>query len=83
MANTNSPALGATVVNFSTTARVVGFFKASAGVSQMDGWPILREVGASGRLRGGKWVADPSKCSAATTSVDEFLAPARRAIGGR
>ena len=58
-------ALGSLVVNFGTTAKVVGVFAAADGaVVAETGWPILRQVGASGRLRGGKWLADPSKCAA-------------------
>lgn len=58
--------LGSVVVNFGTTAKVVGFWTSAHGVvTDQTGWPILREVGANGRLRGGKWVADPSKCEAA------------------
>lgn len=53
---------GQWVFNFNTLAVVVGFFSAASGVSDMDGWPILREVGANGVARGGKWVADPGKC---------------------
>lgn len=53
------------VFNFNTLGVVVGFFSAAHGVSEMDGWPILREVGPLGTARGGKWVADPSKCTPA------------------
>ncbi len=59
----NSFTLGATVVNFGTTAKVVGFFAAADGrPCDMTGWPILKALGASGKPKGGKWVADPSKC---------------------
>jgi hypothetical protein len=55
--------LGQVVVNFGTTAKVVGFFRSADGSpSEHDGQPILRQVGPNGRLRGGKWVADPTKC---------------------
>jgi hypothetical protein len=55
--------LGAVVVNFRTAARVVGFFHAADGKPcDQTGWPILRQVGANGRLSGGKWVADPAAC---------------------
>ena len=57
--------LGSVVVNFNTTAKVVGFFAAADGRPCAEtGWPILRQIGANGRLRGGKWLADPSKCVA-------------------
>ena len=58
MANFN---LGQVVVNFGTTAKVVGFFSAASGVSDMDGWPILKAIGANGKPRGGKWVAQVIK----------------------
>ena len=59
--------LGSVVVNFGQTAKVVGFWKAAAPagfVDEMTGWPILKGLGADGKARGGKWVADPSKCEA-------------------
>jgi hypothetical protein len=59
--------LGQTVRNFGQTAKVVGFWApaAPAGVvDEMAGWPILKAVGADGKARGGKWVADPAKCEA-------------------
>lgn len=62
----NGLSVGAVVVNFGTTAKVVGFFAAADGrPCDQTGWPILREIGAKGRPRGGKWVADPNKCEAA------------------
>ena len=58
--------IGQVVVNFGQTAKVVGLFTSASGFpSDQDGWPILKAVGPSGKLRGGKWVADPSKCEAA------------------
>ena len=58
--------LGAVVVNFGLTAKVVGLFRSASGQpSEHDGHPILREIGPKGRLRGGKWLADPAKCEAA------------------
>jgi hypothetical protein len=55
--------LGSVVRNFNTTAKVVGFFQAAdGGACEMGGWPILKELAPSGRVRGGKWVADPAKC---------------------
>lgn len=58
--------LGSVVVNFGTTAKVVGFFKSAHGVpTEHDGHPILRAVGPKGRLKGDKWLADPSQCEAA------------------
>lgn len=62
----NSISLGSVVVNFGTTAQVVGFFKsAHEGDFTENGWPILRALGANGKPRGGKWVADPAKCETA------------------
>lgn len=49
--------LGQVVVNFNTTAVVVGFFTRDG-----SGWPILKALGANGKPRGGKWIADPAKC---------------------
>ena len=58
--------LGSLVVNFNTTAKVVGFWRAADGQPhEMTGWPILKALGANGKPKGGKWVADPSKCEAA------------------
>ena len=58
--------LGSVVVNFGLTAKVVGLFKSASGLPTVhDGHPILREVGPTGRLRGGKWLADPAKCQPA------------------
>lgn len=54
--------VGSTVRNFNTTAKVVALFSSPHGTVEETGWPILREIGANGRLRGGKWVADPAKC---------------------
>ena len=65
MAN-STLSLGSVVRNFGTTAKVVGFFRSADGSpSDHDGNPILREIGPSGKLRGGKWVADPTKCEVA------------------
>jgi hypothetical protein len=59
----NNLRIGDTVKNFGTTARVVGFFSVAGMTTEHDGDPILRELSpVTGRLRGGKWVADPSKC---------------------
>lgn len=76
--------LGSLVVNFSTTARVVGFFAAVDGRPCAEaGWPILRQVGASGRLRGGRWVADPAQCSPVAEAGAVFAhASALVTIGG-
>lgn len=65
MAHTFS--LGSLVVNFGTTAMVVGFFQAADGQPSVhDGHPILRAVSADRRrFVGDKWVADPAKCEAA------------------
>ena len=58
--------VGSVVRNFGTTAKVVGLFRSADGApSDYDGHPILREIGQNGRLRGGKWVADPAKCEVA------------------
>jgi hypothetical protein len=58
--------LGARVVNFGITAQVVGHWVNAHGIDHdQDGWPILKAIGRDGRPRGGKWVADPSKCEAA------------------
>lgn len=58
--------LGATVVNFGMTAKVVGFFQAADGQPTTEtGWPILKAIGANGKPRGGKWLADPVKCEVA------------------
>jgi hypothetical protein len=57
-------AVGSVVVNFNTTAVVVGHFAAACGEPVAEtGWPILRAIGASGKPRGGKWLADPAKCT--------------------
>lgn len=55
-------ALGNVVVNFGTVARVVGFHAVGVAGHPSNGDPILRQIGINGRLRGGKWVADPAKC---------------------
>lgn len=61
-ANMANLQLGQVVVNFGTTAMVVGFFKAAGGPSEHDGSPILRELSADRRrFIGDKWIADPSK----------------------
>lgn len=58
--------VGSVVVNFNQTAKVVGFFAAADGrPCDMTGWPILKGLGADGKARGGKWVADPAKCEVA------------------
>jgi hypothetical protein len=58
--------VGSVVVNFGQTAKVVGVWQAADG-RQCDqtGWPILKALGADGKPRGGKWVADPAKCEVA------------------
>lgn len=64
----NNFSLGSVVRNFGQTAQVVGFWTAAAPtgfVDEMAGWPILKAIGANGKPRGGKWVADPAKCEAA------------------
>jgi hypothetical protein len=62
----NNLSVGSVVVNFGTTAKVVGFFAAADGKPSAEaGWPILKAMGANGKPRGGKWVADPSKCEVA------------------
>lgn len=50
-------ALGHSVVNFGTQAVVVGVHTDLNGEQN----PILRQV-VNGKLKGGKWVADPKKC---------------------
>lgn len=52
--------IGQVVTNFGVTAKVIGFFDRPG--TGHDGDPILREIGPNGKLRGGKWVADPAKC---------------------
>ena len=61
----NNFSVGSVVRNFGQTAKVVGLFSAASGVSDMDGWPILKALSADGKARGGKWVADPTKCEVA------------------
>lgn len=57
--------IGATVVNFGQVARVVGLFTSADGrPSTETGWPILRRLDKAGRPNGGKWLADPAKCTA-------------------
>lgn len=64
MANVLS--LGSVVVNFNTTAKVVGFWQAADGrPCDQSGWPILKALGANGKPRGGKWVANPELCTVA------------------
>ena len=59
-------AVGSVVVNFGEKAMVVAHFKsAHEGEFEENGWPILRLLGANGKPRGGKWLADPAKCEAA------------------
>jgi hypothetical protein len=61
----NNFSVGSVVVNFGQTAKVVGLFVSASGFpSDQDGWPILKGIGHDGKPRGGKWVADPSKCEA-------------------
>jgi hypothetical protein len=57
--------VGAVVVNFGQTAKVVGHFSSAHGLVEETGWPILKALGADGKPRGGKWLADPSKCEVA------------------
>ena len=59
--------IGQVVVNFGTTAMVVGLFQAASGqASAHDGHPILRALSADRRrFVGDKWLADPAKCEAA------------------
>lgn len=52
----NTLRVGTVVENFGQIARVVGHHAAS------DNWPILKSFRSNGKLYGGKWVADPSKC---------------------
>lgn len=59
-----SLSLGSVVVNFGTTAKVVGHFHRDFECAE-NGWPILKAIGADGKPRGGKWVADPDKCEVA------------------
>jgi len=55
--------LGAVVVNFGMTAKVVGLFQSASGAPCAEtGWPVLKALGKDGKARGGKWVADPAKC---------------------
>jgi len=62
----SSLSLGSVVVNFGMTAKVVGFFQAASGQqAEETGWPILKAIGRDGKARGGKWLADPSKCEPA------------------
>jgi hypothetical protein len=62
----NNFSLGSVVVNFGQTAKVVGIWQAADGLpDDQAGWPILKAIGANGKLRGGKWVADPTKCEVA------------------
>ena len=50
----------------SINAKVVGFFSSSDGrPCDQTGWPILKAIGANGKARGGKWVADPTKTEVA------------------
>jgi hypothetical protein len=74
--------VGDVVVNFGVTAKVVALFASADGTPcDMDGWPVLKALGKSGRVVGGKWAADPTKCSpaskvAAKTCVACGCAPA-------
>jgi hypothetical protein len=62
----NNFTVGAVVVNFGQTAKVVGLWQAADGRwCDQTGWPILKALGANGKPRGGKWVADPTKCEVA------------------
>lgn len=61
----NALTLGSVVLNFGTTAKVVGFWTAADGLpSDQAGWPILKALGANGKPKGGKWVANPELCKA-------------------
>lgn len=64
MANVSSLfAVGSVVVNFGQTAKVVALFASADGrACDQTGWPILKAIGANGKPKGGKWVADPTKC---------------------
>jgi len=58
--------VGSVVVNFGVRAKVVALFASAHGVTvEETGWPILKALGADGKARGGKWLADPAKCEAA------------------
>jgi hypothetical protein len=46
--------IGHEVVNFNTRAVIVGAHTEGDEIA-----PVLREIGANGKLRGGKWVANP------------------------
>jgi hypothetical protein len=62
----NALTLGSVVINFGTTAKVVGFWAAADGnPCDQSGWPILKALGANGKPKGGKWVADPELCQPA------------------
>lgn len=62
----NGLTVGSVVVNFGVTAKVVALFAAADGRPCAEaGWPILKALGANGKPRGGKWVADPGKCEVA------------------
>jgi hypothetical protein len=69
----NNFTVGSVVRNFGTTAKVVGFFAAADGKPcDQTGWPILKALRADGKARGGKWVADPSKCEAMPRTFASF-----------
>lgn len=62
----NGLSVGAVVVNFGVTAKVVALFASADGrPCDQAGWPILKALSADGKPRGGKWVADPAKCEVA------------------
>lgn len=50
-------AVGHHVINFNTKAIVVGVYTDTNGNAN----PILKQI-INGKLKGGKWVADPLKC---------------------
>jgi hypothetical protein len=57
----NNFSVGAVVVNFGITAKVVAVFSRPFACEE-NGWPILKAIGPDGKARGGKWLADPAKC---------------------
>ena len=50
-------AIGHQVVNFNTNAVMIGVHTDANGEQN----PILRQI-VNGKLKGGKWVANPAKC---------------------
>lgn len=71
--------LGTVVVNFGVKAVVVGFFKAAAGTSDVDGWPMLEAVNDDGKTGGGKWMADPKLCAVVSKPAAK---PAKKRAAG-